>query len=265
MALSEHQTNSSNKSGFTLIEMSIVLVIIGVIMGGVLIGQELLRAAEVRGIVAQVDSLNTAVDSFRSKYNALPGDFSGTISANYLGAGIGGGDGNGLIWKDTGIPDGSIYLFGGGGAIQGELGWVFNHLSKANLMDGYYYANTGAMTSYTVGSNMPFLKNNKGGILLYSYTDYNTYWHLGVRSNTTSTSVQTVNAFSPENAYQVDAKMDDGFANTGLVQARSGTGDVEGAATTAASGTSACLVTGGVYYNTANGKALLCQLRIKVQ
>jgi prepilin-type N-terminal cleavage/methylation domain-containing protein len=261
MSTAVNHPNSMNKSAFTLIELSIVVIVIGLIIGGIIIGQELIKASEVRSIISQVNSLNAAVDSFRSKYNALPGDYSSTFTVTYLGAAVGGGDGNGLIWKTTGIPDGTAYLFGG----SNELSLFFYHLSLAGLIDSSYSSNASGATSYTVGTHMPFLKNNKGGVLAYSYTDYNTYWHLGVRSNTASTAVQTVNAFSPDYAYQIDAKMDDGYANTGIVQARSGTGDVEGAATTAAVGTSACVVTGGTIYNTANGNTLLCQLRIKLQ
>jgi prepilin-type N-terminal cleavage/methylation domain-containing protein len=60
--------------GFTLIELSIVLVIIGLIVGGVLVGQDLIKAAEVRKIISEKDAIGTAVYTFETKYSCLPGD-----------------------------------------------------------------------------------------------------------------------------------------------------------------------------------------------
>src|ERR1700746_416796 len=85
--------------GFTLIELSIVLVIIGLIVGGVLVGQDLIRAAEVRATISQIEKYNTAVNTFRGKYNALPGDLNAAAATafGFSGRGIppGAGDGNG--------------------------------------------------------------------------------------------------------------------------------------------------------------------------
>ena len=60
--------------GFTLVELSIVLVIIGLIVGGVLVGQDLIAAARIRSQLSQIDKYNIAVNTFRLKYNVLPGD-----------------------------------------------------------------------------------------------------------------------------------------------------------------------------------------------
>lgn len=62
------------KSGFTLIELSIVLLVIALIVGGVLVGRDLIRIAEIRQTIAQVEKFNTAVNAFRTKFNCLPGD-----------------------------------------------------------------------------------------------------------------------------------------------------------------------------------------------
>jgi prepilin-type N-terminal cleavage/methylation domain-containing protein len=60
--------------GFTIIEMSIVLVIIGLLVGGVLVGRDLILVAEVQKTGTLIDQLNTAVNTFKDKYNCLPGD-----------------------------------------------------------------------------------------------------------------------------------------------------------------------------------------------
>ena len=62
------------RRGFTLIELSIVLVIIGLIAGGVLAGQDLMEAARLRAVISQVERYKTAVVTFKLKYDSLPGD-----------------------------------------------------------------------------------------------------------------------------------------------------------------------------------------------
>jgi prepilin-type N-terminal cleavage/methylation domain-containing protein len=88
-------------AGFTLIELSIVLVIIGLIVGGVLVGQDLIRAAAVRAQITQIEKYNTAANTFYGKYGYLPGDINGTAATQFgfvaRGAYGGQGDGNGLV------------------------------------------------------------------------------------------------------------------------------------------------------------------------
>lgn len=69
---------SGHRHGFTLIELSIVivLVIIGLLVGAVLVGKDLIRAAELRSIASDKEIFRTAVYSFTTKYNAVPGDFT---------------------------------------------------------------------------------------------------------------------------------------------------------------------------------------------
>ena len=76
----------SNKNGFTLIELSIVLVIIGLVVGGVLVGADLIKAAKIRSAVSDLDKITAAVNTFKLKYNCIPGDCAsatGFFGANY--------------------------------------------------------------------------------------------------------------------------------------------------------------------------------------
>src|SRR5476649_546217 len=63
------------QTGFTLIEIAIVLVIVGLLLGGVLKGQELITAARVRNIAAQLDGVKIAYLGFQDRYRSLPGDY----------------------------------------------------------------------------------------------------------------------------------------------------------------------------------------------
>jgi prepilin-type N-terminal cleavage/methylation domain-containing protein len=69
--------------GFTLIELSIVLVIIGLLVGGVLAGRELMKTAELRALTSQVHQFTAAVNGFRVKYGALPGDMPNEMSERF--------------------------------------------------------------------------------------------------------------------------------------------------------------------------------------
>ena len=62
--------------GFSLVELSIVLVILGLLTGGILAGQSLIRASELRAATAEYQRYATSIQSFRDKYMALPGDMT---------------------------------------------------------------------------------------------------------------------------------------------------------------------------------------------
>src|SRR4051812_46022246 len=89
------------RNGFTLIELSIVLVIIGLVIGGILVGQDLVKAATYRAQISQIEKYNAAVNSFQVKYGYLPGDLTGS-EASAIGfitrsGAAGHGDQNGFI------------------------------------------------------------------------------------------------------------------------------------------------------------------------
>ena len=143
------------KSGFTLIELSIVLVVIGLIVGGVLVGQDLIKAAEVRSAVADIQQIKTNMNAFRLKYNCLPGDCP---DASTFGIGTN-GDGNKLYGGSQ----------GGGGhnpfANEGRtLFW--EHLQKSGLWE-LGLSNPGVFgTTFAKGVNIPIWgwleKNTRG-------------------------------------------------------------------------------------------------------
>lgn len=142
------------RSGFTLVEMSIVLVIVGLVAAGIMVGRDLIRAAEIRKIHTQYQGFVTAIATFKVKYNCLPGDCpnatdvfdaydpGGACPPNDTppGSGTCDGDGNGLI-----------------AVAEGRLLW--QHLANAGLIGGLF---SGAFSTiptsnsgYLPGSNCP--------------------------------------------------------------------------------------------------------------
>src|SRR6476619_4397993 len=106
----------SKQTGFTLVEIAIVLVIIGLLLGGILKGQELLNSAKVKNLANDFRTIPTYIYGYQDKFKALPGD-DAAATAHVNGAANAttpaGTIGNGLIngaWNSTTASDES-YLF----------------------------------------------------------------------------------------------------------------------------------------------------------
>ncbi len=82
-------------SGFTLVEMSIVLVIIGLIIGGILKGQEIIAGARQKAVINQVNAVRAATNTYFDRYRALPGDDPTALAV--LDANVNNGNGNGIV------------------------------------------------------------------------------------------------------------------------------------------------------------------------
>jgi len=111
------------QAGFTLIEIAIVLVIIGLLLGGVLKGQELITAARVRNLISTQDGAKAAYFGFLDRYRALPGDYSGAVANIPACAACQAGNGNGQI-----LLNGAI--------VESISAW--EHMSKAGFITGSY-------------------------------------------------------------------------------------------------------------------------------
>ena len=219
------------QSGFTLIELSIVLVIIGLIVGGVLVGRDLIKAAELRSIARDIEKFRTAITAFESKYDCRPGDC--TTATRFWGVDAGcpqsdPTDQSPRIVTCNGNGDGFI-----GHYVQLGYTWPdsyewfrsWQHLSNAGLIDGQYSGRSGVGTynlyTYNIpGKNAP---NSKIGETVgyammdisnaYTYYPSSSYQReyghviiLGANDGNMSGAP----ALTPTDALSIDNKLDDG-------------------------------------------------------
>src|SRR5947207_4078528 len=86
----------STETGFTLVEIAIVLVIIGLLLGGILKGQEMITQAKIKNAINDFNGVTVAVTSYQDRYRALPGD-DPNAAARWTVQAPASGDGNGVI------------------------------------------------------------------------------------------------------------------------------------------------------------------------
>ena len=276
-----------SRAGFTLIELSIVLVIIGLIVGGILTGQDLIKAAEQRATLAQIEKYNTAVNTFRNKFTGVPGDLSTLAVSNFgmpaitTNAGATGyGDGNGLI-------EGSA---SGSAAFIGEPPLFWQQLSMAGLIDGSFGGTTlasaagdistaGAITAATtvtaVNAYMPPAKLGRSNSITVASTSGMNYFIIAGITNIAASGIYSsgANNLTPLESYNMDKKVDDGYPVTGSVAALdNATNQIATAATSAGNkiGTVSALATCvntstpvGYSVSGAGGNSPGCSLRFR--
>lgn len=212
------------KHGFSLVELSIVLVILGLLTGGILAGQSLIRASELRTLTTDANRYAAAIYGFRDKYFGLPGDIAnaqkiwGTWSTSGTPTSVAGArDGNG---------DG---MYGVTAAQQYERAQFWRHLALAGLIEGNYAGSYAEPTMvWEPGVNVPRLRmaNGRAGIntanaLSGGSPIYNTWGSYLILQGPVSPS----HILKPEEAWNIDTKMDDGNPSLGSVM-----GIAEGAA-----------------------------------
>lgn len=216
----KHYSPSMNR-GFSLVELSIVLVILGLLTGGILSGQALIRGSELRASISEFQRHSSAIYAFRDKYFGLPGDirnataFWGRLSAtacttNSAAAitsnGVCDGDANGRLshtatsseafqfWRqlaNSGLVEGSYSgLPGSGGIYDGQPG-INDPASKLSSASWYidYFDNTAHSHAYGFDLN------------------YGNAFRFGADIDSGAASNPIL---KPEEAWNIDIKLDDG-------------------------------------------------------
>jgi prepilin-type N-terminal cleavage/methylation domain-containing protein len=180
------------QTGFTLVEIAIVLVIIGLLLGGILKGQEMITQAKIKNVIADMSGVSAAMYGYQDRYRALPGDDKG--AGRWSGATAGDGDGV-IVGKWTEAAKESTYFW--------------DHLRRAGFVSGS-------------GADNPF--NAVSGKMGVQTGDGSGATPAGVLGEAADTRLFTglilCSANLPDKiAISVDAQMDDGDGKKGNVRA----------------------------------------------
>jgi len=126
----------TSQAGFTLVELAIVMIIIGLLIAGVLKGQELIGNARVTATVAQLKGIDAGVSTFKDTYAALPGDITAPATrlpncTAAMNCSTAAGNGDGVLGT-TAAP----IAFNAAPAAGNEQGEFFPQMNAANLLTG---------------------------------------------------------------------------------------------------------------------------------
>jgi prepilin-type N-terminal cleavage/methylation domain-containing protein len=171
--------------GFTLVELSIVMVIIGLIVAGITSINAFRARAKLRSLIVELETYRGAFEEFKDRYQAVPGDM---INATDYWSGATNGNGDGLM---------------GGNA---EIVGAWNHIGATGsgiLKESY----TGTLP-IAVGTSVPASKSIDGGGFLYSIPGAIIYGY-------PNANMIEFAPLTPQEAYYIDLKIDDGQADKG--------------------------------------------------
>ncbi|MFK7862378.1 MAG: type II secretion system protein [Granulosicoccus sp.] len=180
-----------SQRGFTLVEIAIVLVIVGLILGGVFKGQALVDSARVRSMSTEIDGIRTAWLSFQDRYRSIPGDFP--RAPMQIDSAAIAGDGNGRIDDPS------------------ERAGVWQQLSLAGFISGSYdgsRTSAGSSTDVVCGpQTCP--QNPFSGYYKISYSAQ------AADADNPAHEIFTGGQIPVNIMSQLDARLDDGKANSG--------------------------------------------------
>jgi len=190
--------NLRKQRGFTLVEIAIVLVIIGLLLGGILKGQELITSARVRNIADQNSGVQAAYYGFIDRYRQVPGDWNATNAAQAIPGVTSGGN-------DSGRLD----------AVSGndwtEALALWEQMSKAGFIQGNF---TGGGTAPSAADTNKAPRNAFNGyLILYRTADYYDAGTPADRLNLVLGAGIPVNVLR-----ELDLKVDDGLPQTGVMR-----------------------------------------------
>lgn len=240
--------------GFTLVELSVVLVVISLLVGAIVAGTSLIRAARVKSVTSDKEAYQNAILAFRDKYSALPGDMSNATDIWGYATGVAGPITQAkddtcaklLTYSTTkatcnGNGNDSIYERTGAGWFGHEQYRVWQHLSNAGMIEGSYSGvidcNSSTAICATPGVNTPVssMPDATWYIADPNLEPASSFWfdllwttkidkHLLYFGGTVVANYRTAasNPFqpimTPQEAWSIDDKFDDGFPGRGKIR-----------------------------------------------
>jgi prepilin-type N-terminal cleavage/methylation domain-containing protein len=261
------KTFSSKKSAFSLIELSIVLIIIGLLIAGITGGASLIKSSELRSIMGEARGYAVAVNSFFTQYDQYPGDASTNVGSNSIAAALGDRDNKIEFVNDHPTPA-SVVAEGVDawfdlkdiGAIDLALTALTTGTGSTLLSPGILVPVTDIPGSKIKGAGWAFDYNSvnlqnvvvlTGTTVAYNATTFPTLINGAGLATADVTKNASTEIISAPDSLSIDSKIDDGKANTGNVQSanQAASGDV---CSTAAA------------YNVGLGAKKLCVLTFRV-
>jgi prepilin-type N-terminal cleavage/methylation domain-containing protein len=210
----------ANKAGFTLVEISIVMIIIGLLIGGIFSGMKLIDNANIQKTVQDLKAIDTAVPTFRDTYRALPGDIRSPSTripnCTIAPCSVGGNGDRGISPLVTGFTDSVMTLtderFTFWHHLQAAdlIQMNFSNMNDMNFGEGQPTAHEGGgyrLRMYVTGTVSPFINVSSKHILFIT----------GIPSDVPASNPTLSRASSCTLAGAVDRKMDDGLPRVGKV------------------------------------------------
>jgi prepilin-type N-terminal cleavage/methylation domain-containing protein len=189
----------ARQSGFTLVEIAIVLVIIGLLLGGILKGQEMITQAKIKNVIADFSGVSAAYHGYQDRYRAIPGDDPNAGTRWAVAPAATPGDGNGVV--------GGLYNTAADAAgAAGESRRWWDHLRRAGFVSG-----TGTQQPFNALTGMIGVQTGDGaaGPTMLNAAAGNGFVGLIMCSANLPDKI----------AIAVDTQMDDGASNLGTVRA----------------------------------------------
>ena len=215
--------------GFTLLEMSIVIVIIGLLAGAVIGGRAMIRTSELQSIITDFEKYRDATNLFKTQYHEIPGDmidgtdFWGTSTAcgGTSATGVCNGNGDGVLsYATTNGGPAEAYQFWRELALSGRISGNYSGLSgpvyTMQSLPGFNVP-TARMTDtgWEAGSSQYLGTGWLGvGADPVSVLDYGNYFRFGLPYGGIGLAHATL---KPAEAWKIDTKMDDGLPARGSI------------------------------------------------
>lgn len=203
----------TRRHGFTLLEMTVVIAIIGIVSGMVVAGRAYLYHAQLNQMAQDAQYYRAAFNQFEDKYVAAPGDMANAST----------------IWQYAKNGDGNGVIDAGNGA---EIMYVFQHLSNAGMIDGFFNGTPGAAGPYHAipGLNIPVGPLPRSGfyfrdIAWDTVPAGDPYWFAGFYArplligNDTGNFLPQSPMLTPKETLMIDTKYDDGMPGMGNIRA----------------------------------------------